>query len=164
MEYPYIDFENRIYHVDDKQTLTLQTIPVMGLMLLRSTQTGKPTPPSIETKYGDKGTTVIEKNYYDPGYLKAVDDWEQDKQLNITKYLLWFGVKETVPEDVEQLYKDVLPDLNKGEVKYMWICSIIPIEKFNDLTQAILGQNTVTEKGLEQVAESFPNNGESQAN
>lgn|GEM_PF-6347485 len=163
MEYPYLDTEKREFHASETIIFTLVPIPIMNLMVIRNTKTGKPMPPETEMVYAG-GKTRIEKNPFDPEYLKALNEWELEKKFAFTRYIISFGIKENPPEDVVNSYKEISEDLSATEIKYMWVCSLVDTDVFfGMLVEAILGQNTVTEKGLEEVAETFPSDGKQSA-
>lgn len=124
----------------------------------------KPEPPIMTLDHG-KGRTSDVPNVKDENYQMLLQQYNAELTVRIMEWILAVGVDVDVPEKAEpgSVFEAVLMDedvesLNPLTRKYLYINSVMDAEDYGFLTEVIIGQQGVTQQGLAQAAEDFPDN------
>lgn len=152
-----IDYQRRVFISRDGIELTLMPVSKLILERINAQQDGKPQIPKVEVLIAGKHKRM-ESNPDDPTYIAELALWNRERQMRHMRYTFWAGIKENPPDRFIEEYREFFPDATDAEFKYLWVASLLG-EDGDDmgiLVEAILGQNIVTEKGLEQAMDSFP--------
>lgn len=131
----------------------------------------RPKAPKRTVDHG-KGRTSEVFDTTDEHYQDQLAEYNADVSRKLMEWIIAIGVEVIVPETPEKgsVFEAVLFD--EDEIKdtgpmttlrrrYLYINSIIDALDYAFLTEVIIGQKGVTQFGLDQAAEDFPNNGES---
>ena len=153
--------EPKTYTTGRGIVFTLRPVSSLLVRQLTTDEYGKPKPPEVETFIGPKKVRVVEKNDNDPDYLAELARWNEAKQRKMFVYLWSSGVSENpTPEDHKRL-KEFFPGYSVSEIKYTWILEQQSSDdEVGALTEAILGQNIATAKGISDAEESFQSGSE----
>jgi hypothetical protein len=145
----------RVYVTHQGATLPLRPIPAMVIKQLTGAQTGKPKPPVVPVKVGDK--TIKEVNENDPDYKAALEKWEEAYNERMFVYVLSQGVcMEPTKLDVQRL-QDAAPELQGARLKFTWVMEMLENElEMSELISVIMGQTVPTEQGIRNAEETFP--------
>lgn len=130
-------------------------------MLLRDLQRSfkPPKPPKQEVQF-EKGVRFV-PNASDPEYLEALEDYQGELGERIMRLVVTLGVVCEVPaEEVAALRATMTEQgitLDPSDL-YVYISRICAQSNadLEALQQAVLGQSTVTEAGVEEAKERFP--------
>lgn len=125
----------------------------------------KPEPPMMTLDHG-KGRTSEIPNLKDENYQLMMNQYNSELTVRIMEWILAVGVDVDVPDKPEagSVFEAVLLDEDVESLsplvrKYLYINSVMDAEDYAFLTEIIIGQQGVTQQGLAQAAEDFPNNG-----
>lgn len=133
--------------------IQLSDRPVSALIYERLQNEGKPKIPDIEVTI--LGRKQKEPHPGHPGYVARLAEWETDSQLAVLRYLFTVGTKGTPPPEFVEEQRPFFPNASDLEMKYLWVASRLPDEDMALFTEAVMGKNLVTTKGLEESADSF---------
>lgn len=156
-----LDLNKRTYKTGEGYTFTLRRVRALVCERIVSDNSSKPAIPIITVKIGAKGTRE-EENPGDPVYLAKLRVWEQEKNFRLAKYLFTEGIKGDPDDKFVKRMKVHFPDADETAMKYLWVVDHLPDDEIDTLMEAIMGQSEVTQKGLEQAADSFQSEGERQ--
>lgn len=178
----YLDKKKKQFVTSSGTRLTLVPLNMMALEMIQRRFQGtatngtpvedealpdtapKPEVPEVEVDYG-KGRKGTEPHPGDPDYVAAMENWQTQAALSFMTYIFAKGVLEDPPDDEVAFYRTLLPpETTAGEIKYMWVSSLLTKgdDEAGALTDAIIGMNMPTERGVEEAAASFPGDGESE--
>lgn len=158
---PCVDYERRVFIARDGTEVRLKPISRLVLERLYNDQSGKPKVPKVPVNIA--GQQRMQENPDDPDYLSAVQRWEGERNLRITRYFLIYGVADDAPDDFVQEYREFFPDASANELRYLWLVGLLGEDNPEDwelITAAITGQTAPTEKGVAQSTDSFRGTGE----
>lgn len=130
---------------------------ITSLVLERVRQQGKPKIPMVEVTIGGK-YKQLEANPNDANYKAHLEEWESEAGLRVMRYVYTMGVQADMPPEYVEAQREFFPDATETDFKYLWIASQVPDEDTQALTEAILGMNQPTARGLKDAADSFRNN------
>jgi hypothetical protein len=152
-----VDYERRVFITRDGLELTLMPVSKLILERINANQEGKPQVPKIEVLIAGKHKR-LEDNPNDPEYLRELNLWTREQQMKHMRYAFWAGIKENPPEEFVGPHREFFPNATDSEMKYLWVASLLGQDgdDIGILVEAILGQNIVTEQGLEKAMDSFP--------
>ncbi len=154
-----LNAEKRQVTLNNGVVLTLRPLMPLVLERFRTNTRGRPVPPKQTVTYAD-GSTSTEDNPNDPEYLKAMAEWELERGMRVTNYILVEGIVENPSEEFMEQYREYFPDATAKELKYLWIASLLPDQdELTDLITAIVGQTMPTREGLEEAANTFQGDG-----
>ena len=154
---PRIDYERKVFVTRGGVELHLQPISALILERLHSDKTGKPVVPKVTVTIAGKYER-FEDNPEDPDYVAAMRQWSRDHNSNIVKYIFVHGITDSPPPEFIEEHAEYFPNATERDLKYLWVGSMVD-EDSGDipmLVEAITGQNSVTEAGLEEATASFP--------
>ncbi len=152
-----IDYERRVFITRDGLELTFRPVSKLILERINALQNDKPQVPKVEVLLAGKHKR-LEDNPNDPEYIRALNLWTREQQMKHMRYTFWAGIEENPPDEFVRQHREFFPDATDAEMKYLWVASLLG-EDGDDigmLVEGILGQNIVTEKGLEKAMDSFP--------
>jgi len=155
---PCVDYERRIFVARDGTEVRLKPISRLILERLYNHTDGKPPVPKVEVEIAGHHTRM-EENPEDPAYKEALENWEGERNLRITRYFLTHGVADNAPDSFVEEYREFFPNANDNEMRYLWMVQLLGEEEREDwklITQAITGQTAPTAKGIEQAEAAFP--------
>lgn len=162
-ELPMLDPITRQFTCSNGQVMRLSARAVNPMIIMQLQTRGKPEVPKVEVLLLGKHKQ-IQENPNDPAYKTALANWQQETNNRVMQYILCTGIDTgPVPDDFVTEYLDFVPDARVNEIKFAYITSIVPLDDFGDLMEAILGEHEPTAKGMEQVADSFRGDGERQS-
>ena len=157
---PYLDPQTRRFYCSKGQVIRLSTRAVNPMIVMQLQTRGKPEVPKVEVLLLGKHHQ-IQENPNDPAYKAALVTWQQDTNNRVMQYILCTGVDTgPVPDEFVTDYLDFIPDARVNEIKYAYITSLVPLDDFGDLMEAILGEHEPTATGMDAVADSFRREGE----
>lgn len=151
---PRLDIARRVFYTSDGGSIELSMRRVTSLILERVMNEGKPKVPHIEITLMGKHKE-IQENRNDPSYIKAVEEWEGDRQLRMLRYICDVGVRGEPPAWFADEQLEYFPDATRVDLKYLWVVSQVPDSDFELFSEALIGQTIATAKGLEESAKSF---------
>ena len=122
----------------------------------------EPTPPIQIIDHG-KGRTSERRDTEDLWYLKEHSKWFAKVSRAVAEWVFTVGIEVKIPSDAEksnQVYaaslaleqKELTADLRK----FLYINSVITSEEYKFIFEAIVGQAGITQKGLQQAEDEFP--------
>lgn len=132
---------------------------ITSLVLERVKQEGKPKIPMVEVTIGGK-YKQLEANPNDENYKRLLEEWGVESGIRTMRFLYQLGTVVTVPDDFMDERRDFFPNATAGDWKYLYICSLVPDQDIEYLTEAIMSMNMPTARGLQEAADSFRHNGE----
>jgi len=124
---------------------------VSSLMLERITNANKPKIPRKEVLLLGKHKEM-QANASDPDYLALMEEWKAEQNVNVMRYVFVVGTKGQPPQEFIDTQLQFFPDARDSDLKYLWVSSKLPDEDIDVFTEAILGKNLATTKGLEEAA------------
>lgn len=157
---PMLDPATRQFTCSNGQVIHLSNRAVNPMIIMQLQTRGKPEVPKVEVLLLGKHKQ-IQENPNDPDYKVALTNWQQETNNRVMQYILCTGIDTgTVPDDFVTEYMDFVPDARANEIKFAYITSLVPLDDFGELMEAILGEHEPTAKGMQQVADSFRGAGE----
>lgn len=157
-----VDAARGVFITSRGDELELSGKRITSLMIERVANQGKPRIPMVEVMLLGKHKQ-LEANPNHEGYKALLAQWETESRLRTLKYLFTMGVKGEPPQAFIDEQTDFFGLMDEKEMKYLWVCSLIPDDDIDFFTEAVLGQNLPTEKGMAEVAESFRGEGQRQS-
>lgn len=154
----HIDVQRRVFITSNGNQIQLSDKVINALTVQYIQSQGKPEIPNIEVTLLGKHKQ-IEPFPQHEGYQARLREWQEQSNLAMMRYLFTLGVKGEPPEDFVETQREFFPDATKTEMKYLWVTSLVPDDDLSLFTEAIMGQNEPTEKGLEESAKSFRSKG-----
>lgn len=157
-----LDPKSRVVTLEKGQKLTLRPISILLLARLQNEiEEAKPTIPVVEATVGGD-TPHKEENPDDPTYRQAVRDWHINQSQRLMFYAFTAGIEDPVPPDDYAQIREYFPQATELEIKYYWIVGLLGDGEavWAELVNLIMGQNQITQKGLEQSNDSFRSDGE----
>lgn len=150
--------ENPTFTLPSGVELKLKPIPPFIFMAVLSNAKDKPAVPYHEVRIA--GKIKSEPNYYDENYLKAVEDYEQQRNMKVMRLLFTEGVVGAVEDyikdkdkikDIKRLVESVYgEDYSDDDYKYIWLSTELPddtvAEQFQDAVQQL---SSPTEDAIE---------------
>lgn len=159
---PRIDYARHVFIARDGTELELRPIPKLILERLYNDKTGRPKPPLVDVTIAGQFARK-QANPNDPDYLKACEQWDAERNLRLTRYVLTYGIKTDAPESFAEEYREFFPHANAQELRYLWVAQLLGetnAEDWKVLTEGIISQTAVTESGVAQATEQFPSDSE----
>lgn len=155
-----IDYEHHQFIARDGTVLTMKPIPKLLLERLYNSQEGKPKVPVVEVMIAGQFPRK-ESNPEDPDYKQALEEWQTAKNLRIVRFVIINGIVDPAPDCFVRENSEFFPDETEGGMKYLWIVSLLGSEgeDLQLLSEALMSQTAVTEKGVELASNSFPGDG-----
>lgn len=160
----YIDYEHRQYVSYTGVRLTLKPLSKLVLERLYNNETGKPKVPIIEVEIGGRFKSK-EENPEDPAYKEAVDKWQAEKNIGLTRYIMLNGIAESVPDEAAAEFREYAPSMNERDLKYLWVLSLLgetdemQTAGLRVLTEGLFGMVAPTEQGMRDAEAAFQGNG-----
>jgi hypothetical protein len=148
---PRVDPDRKVFITSRGDEIELSGKMVSSLMLERISNEGKPRIPQTEVTLLGKHKQM-QSNPNDAGYLALMKEWEAEQKIAIMRYIFVIGAKGQPPADFIEDQLQFFPDASAMELKYLWVSSRLPDSDIDSFTEAILGQNITTVKGLEEAA------------
>lgn len=158
-----LDPVNKTYTLSNGEVLQLTGKRITSLVLERFSSEGKPLIPVVEVTIGGKHKSV-EYHHHDPGYEAKLAEWQEQVNLRTMRYIFTRGIAGDPPEEFVEEHRYWFPNIDRVEMRYIWLCSIIPDDDINDLTDALIGMSMPTAGGISEVAESFRRDRERRTN
>lgn len=151
------------YQLSEDLVVALKPVPPFMLYSVSASEVGKPEVPYHEVKIA--GKIKVEPNYADKGYRKALEDYEQAKQLRVLRYLFSAGVKGIVEDYIsdsdmlEEIYDSTRfifgENYTKQDLKYIWLNMYLDTEeKIEQFQEAIESLSIATENGKRESSKS----------
>jgi hypothetical protein len=155
---PRVDPVRGVFITSRRDEIQLSDKPVSGLIYERLLKEGKPKIPMVEvTLVG--GRKQLEPHPGHEGYLALLEEWQEQAYLRMIKYLFTVGVKGQPPQSFVDEHLAFFPGSSEPDLKYLWVCSFVPDDDIEPLTQAIMGKSIPTAEGLQESADSFRHKG-----
>ncbi len=154
-----LDTENAVFTTSNGFALQLRRPSgITSLVLERVRQQGKPKIPMVEVTIGGK-YKQLEANPNDENYKALLEEWAVSSGLRTMQYIYVMGIDMTAPEEYIEAQREFFPDATPTDFKYLYIASLVPDGDIEALTEAIMGMNIPTARGLQDAADSFRDNG-----
>ena len=147
----HLDAERGVFVTSDKDEIELSGQKISSLMLERIVNQGKPKIPRQEVTLLGKHRE-LQANPNDPGYLALLEEWKLEQNMNVMRYVFVVGTKGQPSQEIKDEQRQFFPDATDLDLKYLWVTSRVPDRDIDLFTEAILGQNMATVKGLEEAA------------
>lgn len=147
----HLDVQRGVFVTSRGTDIELSGKRISALMLERLINGGKPSIPMKEVTILGKHKQM-EANPNDPGYLALKKEWEDNQRISTLIYVFTIGVKGKPDDEFIADQRPFFPDMNDTEMKYLWVCSLVPDEDIDKLADAIIGQSLPTQKGLDSAA------------
>lgn len=148
---PRVDAERGVFITSRGNEVQLSGQVISSLMLERVTNEGRPKIPHQEVTLLGKHKE-LHANPNDPGYIALLNEWQNEQNVRVLRYVFVVGTKGLPPPDFVEAHRQFLPDATDLDMKYLWVSSLIPDEDIDQFTSAILGKGLTTQKGLEEAA------------
>lgn len=156
---PYLDPARREFHCSNGRVWKLSAREVNPFVLMQLQTRGKPEVPKVEVTLLGKYKQVQE-NPNDPAYKAALETWKAESGNRVLQYIFCVGLNTgDIPTDFVEEHLEFMPDAKANEVKYAYIVSETPQGDIDQLIDAIMGEHEPTERGMQQVADSFRGDG-----
>lgn len=155
---PRVDPTRGVFITSRNEEIELSDRPVSALVVKQLTQNGKPKIPMVKVTLLGRHEQ-LEANPNDPGYKALLAEWETDVETRILKYLFTVGVKGSAPQPFIEEHLAFFPDATDMDLKYLWVCSLVPNDDIEAISDAIMGRMLPTAKGVAASAESFRSDG-----
>lgn len=156
-----VDPERGLFITSRGDEIELSGKQISSLVIDRITNEGRPRIPMVEVTLMGKHKQ-LEAHPQDPGYLALLEQHDADSRLTMLRYLFLMGVKGTPPQAFVDDHRPFFPDAADADMKYLWVASRIPDDDIEIFMEAVMGQAMPTRKGLDEVADSFPGDGQRQ--
>lgn len=142
-----------------KSGVELVARPISATMLqyLRNSYESKrPEAPFVEVEIA--GQTYVQQNPDDPEHKEALARHESIKNEAVAKYVFAQGISNEPPAEFIQHTRRFAPHASAEDMRYLWVTSLLndDVDEYTSLSEFIMSQTMVTEKGLEKVKEAFP--------
>lgn len=117
----------------------------------------KPIPPTITTYLNDNPQMAYQEyNENDAKYKQALSIWNGEKASEMNEVMVRLGIRSEPPAEFVEKYSEMFPDIEPQNIKVHWVYSLLNEEEITQFFEVVMGQTTVTEKGLEQAKATFP--------
>lgn len=128
---------------------------------LRKNNINKISVPEVVKVFGTRQEEKLVKDYNNENYRALVDAQQEQDLTNMVGNLLTLAIVDSVPEDAQDYYYGVAcmddPEPSDNLVKQMWLLDQIEdAEEYVRLQEAITGQTMVTDEGVKESQEKFP--------
>ena len=147
----HLDAARGVFVTSKGNEIELSGQAISSLMLERITNAGKPKIPRKEVLLLGKHKE-LQANANDPDYLALMEEWKSEQNINVMRYVFVVGVKGQPPQEFVTEQKQFFRDATDLDIKYLWVCSLLPDADIDTFTEACLGKNLATSKGLEEAA------------
>lgn len=148
---PRVDTARGVFITSKGNEIELSDKPLNALIVMQISRMGKPQIPMVEVTLVGKHKQ-LEPHPNDAGYLALLEQWREEAELRTGTYMFNVGVKGQPPQDFVDEHAPFFPDATQAEMKYLWVCSQLPLEDVNIFTECLISRSTPTAKGLEEVA------------
>ncbi|MBA3867785.1 MAG: hypothetical protein H0X30_01375 [Anaerolineae bacterium] len=146
----HIDVDRGVFVTSRGEDIELSGKRISSLMLERLVNEGKPRIPMKEVLILGKHKQM-EAAPNDPGYLAMLAEWESNQKIATLIYVFTIGVKGKPDAEFVEEQRAFFPDASDVMMKYLYVCSLVPDEDIDKLTEAIMGQFLPTAKGIEEA-------------
>lgn len=148
---PRVDPARGVFITSRGDEIELSNKPISGLIIDRLQTDGKPKIPMVEVTLLGKHKQ-LEAHPDDPGYKALLEEWADDCNRKLVRYICIMGVKGQPPQEFIDEQREFFPSATANDWKYLWVISRIPDEDISEFTEALIGRSIPTAKGLEQSA------------
>lgn len=148
---PRVDPRRGVFITSRGNEIELSDHPISAMIVQRLSQLGKPKIPMIEVTLMGKHKQ-LEAHPHDEGYLALMEQWREEAELRTGTYMFNTGVKGQPPQDFLDEHVPLFPDASPAELKYLWVCSMLPTDDIIPFTEALVSRAAPTTKGLEEAA------------
>lgn len=149
-----VDARRGVFITSRGDEIHLSSKPISSLLIERVLSEGKPHIPMVEVTLLGKHKQ-LEAHPEHAGYKALLAEWETESKMRLMRYICIVGVKGETPEAFIAENREFFPNATANEWKYMWVVSLVPDEDIDVFTEAVIGNNIPTAKGLAESAESF---------
>lgn len=158
-EPPYLDPAKREFHCSNGTVWKLSSRTFNPLIVMQIQSNGRPEVPKVEVTLLGKHKQ-LQDNPNDPAYKTALEQWHIQANTRVMQYIFGTGINSgEIPDEFVEEYLEYVPNAKNAEIKYAYITSMTPTDDIGALMDAIMGETEPTEKGMQQVAQSFPGDG-----
>lgn len=142
--------------------LAIKIIPIsaMAVGALRSDQTGKPIPPFVEVNIA--GNKRMMENTDDPAYKERMKDWENDRNMQMMRYVIAAGTNIPAPADWIETMGNFFPNPTPTNLRVYWLFEQLESDEVPELMDHIMGLSMPTESGLKLARDRFPSDDQRQ--
>lgn len=147
----HVDPARGVFITSKGNEIELSDKPVHALIVQRIGQAGKPKIPMVEVTLMGKHKQ-LEAHPQDPGYLALLAEWKEEAEIRASTYMFDVGVKGQPPQEFVDEHAPIFPGATQSEMKYLWVCSLLPYEDITAFSEALISRAAPTTKGLEEVA------------
>lgn len=150
----HVDPARGVFITSRGDELQLTGKRINSLVLERITNDGKPRIPMVEVTLMGKHKQ-LEAHPNNEGYQALLAEWEEGRRVLVLRYLFLMGVSGEPDQAFIDDQRPFFPNATEADLKYLWVASLIPDDDIDTFMEAVMGQVMPTQKGLEQVADSF---------
>lgn len=147
----HLDAERGVFITSTRNEIALSGKGISALMLERITNEGKPKIPRQEVTLLGKHKEM-QANANDPGYLALLEEWRDEQNIRVMRYMFNVGVSGAPSEAFSDEQRQFFPNATAVDLKYLWVASLLPDDDIDKFTEAIMGRGLTTVKGLEEAA------------
>lgn len=148
---PRVDAARGVFITSRGTEIEFSSEPVSAMIVQRLSQLGKPKIPMTEVTLIGKHKQ-LEAHPQDEGYLALLDQWREEAEIRTGTYMFNKGVKGQPPQDFIDEHTPLFPEATPAELKYLWVCSMLPTDDIILFTEALISRAAPTAKGLEEAA------------
>jgi len=155
--------EQPTYELPSGTVIKLKPVNAMKLRAISNRKEGKPQPPVKEVRRA--GKTKMEVDFYDPEYKEKLQEWKDEQNDEVMKFLINRAIDGQVgdyvddPEYLMELEEETAllfgDYYRQGDIKYTWIITeITEPDELSDFMDAVMAINNITEEGLRESKSS----------